>query len=333
MVIRGMEGTGNNMEEQIMVTISCITYNHEKYIEQALDGFVMQKTNFKYEVIVHDDASTDGTADIIRRYAENYPDIIRPILQTENQYSKGLSIGRTFVYPNARGKYLALCEGDDYWTDENKLQMQVDFLEEHPEYSMCCHNSYRYSVDTGKFKLESPIKKQGDVSARDIILEPSKTWIATSSIMYRTELAFNRPELFSLAPVGDFPMKLYCFSKGKVYYFDKAMSVYRRGDANAWTMKIKKSLDMKIEFHYRLVLFLEAYDEYTNRAYHKYIKQRLKHHRHWRNEFMSDYPKVKNNKYFKQMPLKFRLAKRVKYYHPEMYENLRRVKKAVKGKK
>lgn len=274
------------MEDQIIVTIACITYNHKDYIKQALDGFMMQKTNFKYEVIVHDDASTDGTTDIIRLYAEKYPDTIRTIIQTENQYSKGISIGRAIVYPKARGKYLALCEGDDYWIDENKLQKQVEFLEEHPEYTMCCHNSYRYSVKTGKYTLESPVLKEGDVTAREIILEPYKTWIATSSIVYRKNLAIDRPALFDLAPVGDFPMKLYCFSQGKVYYFEKAMSVYRRDDDGAWTMKLRKSVNMKIEFHCRLCMFLEEYDDYTNRRYHKYIGKRLKHHKELRNKFL-----------------------------------------------
>ncbi len=128
------------MDEQIMVSVFCATYNHEKYIRKCLDGFIMQKTNFKFEVLVHDDASTDKTADIIREYEEKYPDIIKPIYQTENQYSKGVQIGVTFQYPRAKGKYIAFCEGDDYWCDENKLQRQFDIMESHPECSICVHN-------------------------------------------------------------------------------------------------------------------------------------------------------------------------------------------------
>ena len=112
-----------------LVSICCITYNHAPYIRQCLDGFVMQKTNFTFEVLVHDDASTDDTADIIREYEARYPGIIKPIYQTENQYSQGVNVNRTYNYPRAHGKYIALCEGDDYWTDPLKLQKQVDFLE------------------------------------------------------------------------------------------------------------------------------------------------------------------------------------------------------------
>ena len=122
-----------------LLSIICITYNHKDFIRQALEGFVMQKTNFKFEVLIHDDASTDGTADIIREYEAKYPDIIKPIYQKENQFSKGVHILKTFIYPRVLGKYVALCEGDDYWTDPNKLQKQVDFLEAHPEYSGCFH--------------------------------------------------------------------------------------------------------------------------------------------------------------------------------------------------
>ena len=119
-----------------LVSVYCLTYNHAKYIKDALEGFVHQKTNFQFEVIVHDDASTDGTADIIKDYARKYPDIIVPIYQNENQYSKKVPITRTFVLPILKGKYYAACEGDDFWCDENKLQKQVDWLENNPEYSL-----------------------------------------------------------------------------------------------------------------------------------------------------------------------------------------------------
>ncbi len=129
---------GNNRP---LLSISCATYNHENFIKDCLDGFVMQKTNFNFEVLIHDDASTDNTANIIREYEQKYPDIIKPIYQTENQYSKGKPISATFNWPRAQSKYIALCEGDDYWTDPNKLQKQVDFLEANPDYMMCFHNA------------------------------------------------------------------------------------------------------------------------------------------------------------------------------------------------
>lgn len=125
--------------ERPMVTVACLAYNQEKFIRQALDGFVMQKTSFPFEVIVHDDASTDGTAEIIREYETMYPHLFRPIYQTENQFSKNHCYPVEAVYLKARGKYIADCDGDDYWTDPDKLQKQVDFMEASPEYSICYH--------------------------------------------------------------------------------------------------------------------------------------------------------------------------------------------------
>ena len=131
-------GIYNMSMETPLVSISCITFNHAGFIRDALEGFLMQKTTFPFEILIHDDASSDGTADIIREYEKQYPGLIFPVYQTENQYSKGVRrLFARFIYPHARGKYIAFCEGDDYWTDPLKLQKQVDFLETNKEYVMC----------------------------------------------------------------------------------------------------------------------------------------------------------------------------------------------------
>ncbi len=119
------------MNKLPLVSISCITYDHEPFIRDALEGFLMQKTTFPIEILIHDDASTDGTAEIIRDYEKRYPELIFPIYQTENQHAKGVKISSTYQFPRARGKYIALCEGDDYWADPLKLQKLVNFLDEY----------------------------------------------------------------------------------------------------------------------------------------------------------------------------------------------------------
>lgn len=142
------------MDGTPLLSIRCLVYNHEPFLRQCLDGFVMQQTTFSFEAIVHDDASTDGSAAIIREYAEKYPDIIKPIYETENQYSKHdgslAKIMDAAIHPDS--KYIATCEGDDYWTDPNKLQIQVDFLESHPDYYMTCHAYDLYYEETKEFK-------------------------------------------------------------------------------------------------------------------------------------------------------------------------------------
>jgi GNAT superfamily N-acetyltransferase len=140
-----------------MVVIRCTVYNHEPYLRDCLEGFVMQQTNFPFVAIVHDDASTDGSAAIIREYEEKYPDIIKPIYETENQYSKrDGSLGRIMsaAIEATGAKYVAMCEGDDYWTDPLKLQKQVDFMEANPEYSMCFHKVNTMIQETGEIKNE-----------------------------------------------------------------------------------------------------------------------------------------------------------------------------------
>ena len=123
-------------------------YNHEKYIKDALDSFLMQKTDFPFEVLIHDDASTDRTGEIIREYEKKYPHIIKPIYQTENQYSKGIkNISGLFNFPRAQGRYIAMCEGDDYFTDPYKLKKQVEYLDAHPDCSLCFHSARMVTVD------------------------------------------------------------------------------------------------------------------------------------------------------------------------------------------
>lgn len=144
-------------EKTPLVTVFCMVYNHEPYLRQCLDGFVMQQTTFPFEAIVHDDASTDDSAAIIREYAEKYPDIIKPIYETENQYSKGAAseTGKKLdAAINPSSKYIAKCEGDDYWTDPLKLQKQVDFLETHPDFILCSGNYRCYSQEKKQFLFD-----------------------------------------------------------------------------------------------------------------------------------------------------------------------------------
>lgn len=214
-------------KKDILVTVVSLAYNHEPYIRQCLEGFVMQKTNFAFEVLIHDDASTDGTADIIREYELKYPNIIKPIYQKENQYSKGVSIGRTFLYPNAKGKYIAECEGDDYWTDPYKLQKQVDFLEANPEYSMCYTNILRYNQKTGIFD-DWILSDENVITIDDLMLYNrvhTLTVLCRKDLLlrYNQEISFLLPKL----PMGDYPMWLWMALQGPIYHFQEKMGVYR----------------------------------------------------------------------------------------------------------
>lgn len=213
----------------IMVSIRCTTYNHEKYIRDALEGFVMQKTNFRFEAIVHDDASTDGTAAIIREYAEKYPDIIKPIYETENQYSKHDGSLRKIMNEACKGKYIALCEGDDYWIDPYKLQKQVDFLENNPKYSMAFHNAKVFYEETKTFDESFSNVENRDYSGLEIF----KKWtVPTASVLIRRDVI--KSDLYNNAIsdkkfiYGDILIFLSAAHYGKLRGISDVMSVYRR---------------------------------------------------------------------------------------------------------
>lgn len=240
-----MEGN----DSPLMVSIRCITYNHKQYIRQCLDGFIMQKTNFRFEAIVHDDASTDGTADIIRDYAKKYPDIIKPIFETENQYSKRDGSLRKIMDAHMHGKYIAYCEGDDLWTDPLKLQKQIDFLEKHNEYSMSHTNCLCYNQNKQKF-IHDPIEHKkseigNDLTCEDIILYPRI--VLTLTVVIRKsvyeQIHKTDPFIFDTGNflLGDIPMWYTAARLGKVHYLNETTSVYRVLENSASHIKGKKN--------------------------------------------------------------------------------------------
>lgn len=211
--------------QPLMVTIQCFTYNQESYIRECLDGFVMQKTNFRFEAIVHDDASTDGTVDIIREYEKKYPDIIKPIYETENQYSKhDGSLGR-IMDEHTHGKYIAVCEGDDYWIDPLKLQKQVDFLETYLDYGLV-HTNCFYRKDENNKLIK--VKARSNYDAVSVLL---CTGIATLTTCYRAHLYYKYLE--EVRPqdkgwlMGDAPLWKYIANKSKIHLLPDYTAVYR----------------------------------------------------------------------------------------------------------
>lgn len=212
--------------EEIIVSIRCCTYNQEPYIRQCLEGFVMQKTGFRFEAVVHDDASTDNTAAIIREYADKYPDIIKPLFSKENLYSRRDGSLSRLMNEHMRGKYIAYCEGDDYWTDPFKLQKQVDFLESHPEYSACCTNSKAYFQ---KEDRQIYGKDRSGVLGLDYLM--NKNMIPTMSVIVRSDLFMKYySELYPIMPVwkcGDLPMWIYLSMQGPIYRMSDYTGVYR----------------------------------------------------------------------------------------------------------
>lgn len=262
------------MNNKIVVSVYCLAYNHAKYIGKTLEGFVNQNTNFEYEVIVHDDASKDETQDIILEFAKKYPDIIKPILQKENQYSKGTSIIKNIIFPQLSGKYIAICEGDDYWCDNNKLQKQVDYLDNHHDCIACVHNTKKLIDNKLTNEVFNSKKSNGYLRIKDLLATGSNQF-HTSSIMYRRELMIrdDRPYFMDcVKSIGDYPMSVNMAISGKVYYFKDVMSVYRVASDYSWTNRILENVDKFVTLKKQCIDMLKSANEYSNYKYNKEFK-------------------------------------------------------------
>lgn len=262
------------MEKKL--SIVCITYNQAKFIRQCLDSFLMQETDFKYEVLINDDASTDGTKEIIEEYAKKYPDIIKPVLRDEN-----IGAIRNFVdtLSRVKTKYAAVCEGDDYWTDKNKLQKQVDFLETHPEYSGCFHPVRvvweNKENEDSVFPTAKMIGKKKFVTKEDML---KCNYIQTNSVVYRWR--FTDTDIKEIFPMGILPGDWYLHllhaQTGKIAYLPDIMADYRKQSGGIWydgkNIQLKYGVE-STKFYYSVWKnFTESSGKYLHRTFLPVLK-------------------------------------------------------------
>lgn len=256
-----------------LVSVLCLAYNHEKYIRYALSGFVMQETNFPFEVIVHDDASTDGTVDIIREFEAKFPHIIKPIYQTENQYSKKVRITKEILYPKAQGKYLAICEGDDFWIDKHKLQKQADYMESHPDASAVFH-PVNILFNEKVIKNDRRWDKEMDFSAYDVIVG-SGSFIITPSLFCRKDIALKFPKFRQMANVGDYPLQILLSLNGKVHYLPDIMACYRSMTEGSWSSKFANDNEFYINHWLSEIKWLVQLNKDTHNKHQLAVSSRI----------------------------------------------------------
>lgn len=249
---------------ETLLSVCLITYNHAKYIKDALDGVLMQKVSFPWEIIISDDCSTDGTQEILMEYKSKYPLLISLKLQNKN-----VGPAKTWIdlITAPTSKYIAYSDGDDFWTDPLKLQKQVDFMESNPDYSLCFHNVQikHEGVKVKDYLFCDPSEKE----THDIKDAISRHGIPTVSMLFRKELLVL-PDWFIHVYNGDYALHLIMAYKGKIKYFNDVMAVYRRnqGGLNA---KGKNS-----EIWLKLYDLLCYFDNYSDFQYHALIQQRKK---------------------------------------------------------
>lgn len=238
------------------------TYNQEKYIGQAIEGVLMQKTDFGFRLIVHDDASSDNTSNIIREYEKAHTKNIESIFQTVNQYSLGRP-NSVILIPKAISKYIAICEGDDYWTDPFKLQKQVDFLEQNDDYSMCFHEADVVNSKNEFLRKFNEIDEDKDFSITDLIKHND---ISTASVVFRRKNIEEIPELFYQLHAGDWGLHIINARNGKIRYLKDCMSVYRQHDEGLWASLSHNEMILKG------VEVMEQLDKLFNYEYHEQFK-------------------------------------------------------------
>ncbi len=261
--------------EEPLVSICCITYNHEHYIKEAFDGFIMQKTNFPVEIVISDDCSKDNTREIIAEYKAKYPDLIRDVSPDKNL---GSSVNFIYVQQCSQGKYIAMCEGDDYWTDPFKLQKQVDFLETHPYFSMCFHgatikNETNTQVITTCDKIETKEYFTNDIFPGWVI--------PTASVVFQRAMIDTYPSLKheEWMKYGDIVLFLKCTHTGQVWGMSEKMSVYRMTE-NGAVVRQKNENDYYLRLckHYEFLMlnFPQLDHSWPNRfiAKHYYSQMR-----------------------------------------------------------
>lgn len=317
-------------ESPIAVSVVCNAYNHGLYIRKALDGFVMQKTSFPFEVLVHDDASTDDTAEIIREYEKRYPEIIKPIYETENQYSKRDGSLTRIQYSRVKGKYVALCEGDDYWTDPLKLQKQYDALEAHPQIDICATAAEK-EQDGRIIGYIAPSTHDTIFTVREVICGGGG-FVATASVMIRSEIRKN-PSPFLKKMSMDYFVQIAGALRGGMLFLAEPMSVYRIQVPGSWTCRTYKSVAMINRHEEELCAALQCLDEDTAGVYHDIIEERIERFRFsiWvRNREYKNACQPEYKKHFAKLPVYKRLVIKIGVYFPQLADFVWKVGKKVR---
>jgi glycosyltransferase involved in cell wall biosynthesis len=292
--------------ETPLVSISLVAFNAENYLRDAIEGCLKQEVNFPYEIIIHDDASNDSTPQIIREYAAIYPHKIIPIIQQENQYSKGVEIIAKYIIPRAKGKYIAFVEADDYWIDPKKLQNQIDFLESHQDFSMCfTATKHIYPQSPRKPRLKRYRNHDSVCPPKDVILRGGSLLDMISAVARRSVFD-DIPDWYSYSILWDWSIPLLALLKGKIQYHNYVTAVYRENSPGSWTQNTAKNYEKRKNNINKSIRITDGFDEETNYKYHHHVTKKI-------NSLivgvllLSDQDEENYNKYYERLPFFKRL--------------------------
>jgi len=301
------------------VSIICNTYNHVRFIKQALDSFLMQITNFEYEILIHDDASTDDTTKILKEYEIMYPNKFNIIYQKDNQYSKGISVNQINT-SRSKGDYIAICEGDDYWLDPYKLQKQVDYLDRNPNCNLVVHSSIKKNPNNPCIQKKWIFTHSNRILTTEEIISNRGVIAAHNSFVYRN-LEYAFPDFFSFLGVWDISRIIYFTTHGYVYYINELMSVYHVGISGSWNERVRLN-DAKMTEHYKKEIeFYRNLNEYTKNKYFTVIHRVILELEYQINILKREYTSLNSNKYFAINQKFFQI--KIQKYFPYVFRLLR----------
>lgn len=329
-----MEMIKINTKDEI-VSVIMLAYNHEKWIEKAMMSVINQKTKYKYKIYIHEDCSTDGTRAIVQKISKDYPDLVIPIMPEKNRHSQGIRIIADILLPMLKGKYVMICEGDDYWTDENKIEMQISYMEQHTDCSLTFGNAQivdtegrymRNALPDYMWKDEGLLRKllgSGDCNftTEEMIL---LDFVPTASLCFRYD---SVNILNKLSDSCDLAMRLAAAYNGNyTHYFNRILSAYRTGNPNSASGSIFGSFELLYKhFYMRHKQIYGKFNEVTNNMYSDTINKVLD-----RKMIIAllakSYSEAKKQNRFNELYSNVRLKELVKYYFPCIFKLIKKIR-------
>lgn len=313
------------------ITVVVMTYNHKDYIKQALDSILSQKIDVDFDILIHDDCSNDGTYQELLDYQNKHSKKIRIIRQESRKFpSEGFNMMIfNHVVPHINSKYVAYCDGDDYWCDDLKLQKQYDFMESHPYYSMCFHCAYQLRPNND-MSSKWFIKDEGDIGLEDLINEKPGIPIATSSLFVKSDVFKDFSDWRKAYSVEDLPLYMTAALNGKIHRLKEVMCVYRQFSIGSWSFQNKNNLNRIIVHQENLIKNIKLFDEQTKHAYHNLVINHIEGCEFRLALLNRDFKIIfsnKNKRFVKQLSRRERLSLKLQYRLPCLYNLLHKKKK------
>lgn len=313
------------------ITVVIMTYNHRNYIKQALDSILSQKIDVDFDILIHDDCSDDGTYKILLDYQNKHPKKIRIIRQESRKFIiEGFNMMIfNHVVPHINSKYVAYCDGDDYWCDELKLKKQYEFMESHPSYSMCFHCAYQLRPNND-MASKWFIKDEADIGLKDLINEKPGIPIATSSLFVKGDIFKDFSNWRKAYSVEDLPLYMTAALEGKIHRLPDIMCVYRQFSNGSWSSQNKDDASRLIAHQENLIKGAKLFDKQTNYKYNVLVTNHIEGCKFRIAQIKKDFKSIfskKNKRFVKQLSRREKLSLKLQYRLPYLYNLLHKKKK------